>query len=168
MLDHLEEKKQDILAAVLKLAVARLPQSKHDEARNFITIYYAQIDPEDLLERSVEDLYGAAMAHLSFGRSFSGGAPKLRVYNAQIDEHGWTSPHTVIDIINDDMPFLVDSVTMEVNRQGYTLHLLIHPVFPYQRDAKGRLKSIATAGTGSKSESFMPVVIDRATVPGRL
>ncbi|MCF8199295.1 MAG: NAD-glutamate dehydrogenase [Sulfuritalea sp.] len=168
MLDHLEEKKQDILAAVLKLAAARLPQPKHDEAKCFITHYYEQADPEDLQERSVEDLYGAAMAHLSFGRTFSSGAPKLRVYNAQIEEHGWTSPHTVIDIVNDDMPFLVDSVTMEVNRLGYTLHLMIHPVFSTQRDAKGKLKTIADAGSDEKSESFMHVEIDRETDPARL
>jgi glutamate dehydrogenase len=63
------------------------------------------------------------MAHLSFARVFASGTPKLRVYNPRTEEHGWSSPHTVIEIVNDDMPFLVDSVTMEVNRQGYTLHL---------------------------------------------
>ena len=55
------------------------------------------------------------------------GTPKLRVYNPRAEEHGWSSPHTVIEIVNDDMPFLVDSVTMEVNRQGYTLHLFVPP-----------------------------------------
>ncbi len=168
MLDHLEEKKQDILAAVLKLAVARLPQSKHEEARSFIGNYYKQADPEDLLERGIEDLYGAAMAHLSYGRAFTSGVPKLRVYNAQLEEHGWTSPHTVVEILNDDMPFLVDSVTMEVNRQGYTLLLLIHPVFRTQRDGKGKLKSISAAGADASPESFMHVEIDRETDPERL
>ena len=63
---------------------------------------------------------------------YAGGAPKLRVYNPRLDEHGWQSTHTVIEIVNDDMPFLVDSVTMEVNRQGLTLHLIVHPVLTVQ------------------------------------
>ena len=168
MPDHLEEKKQDTLGAVLKLAVSRLPAAQHSEAKSFIATYYEQVDAEDLLAFAVEDLYGAALAHLSFGRSFAGGAPQLRVYNPQIEEHGWTSPHTIIEILNDDMPFLVDSVTMEVNRQGHTLHLLIHPVFRSQRDARGKLQSIAATGSDGKPESFMHVEIDRETDPRSL
>ena len=74
------------------------------------------------------------MAHFAFARQFASGTPKLRVYNPRSEEHGWSSPHTVIEIVNDDMPFLVDSVTMEVNRQGYTLHLFNHPLFSARRD----------------------------------
>ena len=57
-------------------------------------------------------------------------------------EHGWASRHSVIEIVNDDMPFLVDSTTMEINRQGLTLHLIVHPIFAVERDADGRLASI--------------------------
>ena len=100
-LDHLEERKQDILAAVLKLAADRLPAPQLDETQTFIRVYYEQMDPEDLFSRSIEDLYGAAMAHLSYGRSFASGKPKLRAYNPQLEEHGWTSSHTIVEIIND-------------------------------------------------------------------
>ncbi|MBK9027662.1 MAG: NAD-glutamate dehydrogenase [Propionivibrio sp.] len=168
MLDHLEERKQDILAAVLKLAAGRLPAPQLDEAQTFIRVYYEQMDPEDLFSRSIEDLYGAAMAHLSYGRSFASGKPKLRAYNPQLEEHGWTSSHTIVEIINDDMPFLVDSVTMEVNRQGYTLQLLIHPVLRTRRDARGKLEAIGATGSDGNPESFMHVEIDSETDPVRL
>ena len=52
----------------------------------------------------------------------------MRVFNPTIEEHGWQSTHTIVEIVNDDMPFLVDSVTMEVNRHGLTLHLIVHPI----------------------------------------
>ena len=112
------EQKQALLERVLRIADQRLAGPAAKEARAFITHYYDQVDAEDLANRDPEDLYGAAMAHLSFWRRFSSGTPKLRVYNPRADEHGWSSPHTVIEVVNDDMPFLVDSVTMEVNRQG--------------------------------------------------
>ncbi len=106
------------------------------------------------------------MAHLGFARRFATGTPKLRVYNPRPDEHGWSSPHTVIEIVNDDMPFLVDSVTMEINRQGYTLHLLNHPLFPRKRDAEGALESIGAAGQGGPAESLIHVEVDREIDPG--
>ena len=144
------EQKQAILEKVLRVADQRLKGAEAKEARAFIAHYYDQVDAEDLASRAIEDLYGAAMAHLGFARRFSTGTPKLRVYNPRADEHGWSSPHTVIEIVNDDMPFLVDSVTMEVNRQGNTLHLLNHPLYTTKRDAEGQLQSFAPPGGEGK------------------
>src|SRR5258706_14856581 len=155
------EQKQALLEQVLRIADQRQQAASAKEARAFIAQYYDNVDPEDLADRAPEDLYGAAMAHLAFARSFATGMPKLRVYNPRPEEHGWSSPHTVIEIINDDMPFLVDSVTLEVNRQGYTLHLLNHPIFTTERDAEGHLKSFGPAARDGRHESFMHVEVDR-------
>ncbi|HUP31267.1 MAG TPA: hypothetical protein VM122_13900, partial [Usitatibacter sp.] len=161
------EQKQALLEQVMRLADQRLPAAGAKEARAFIGQYYDQVDPEDLASRNPEDLYGAALAHLGFARQFASGTPKLRVYNPRAEEHGWTSPHTVIEIVNDDMPFLVDSITMEVNRQGYTLHLLIHPLLNTKRDAEGMLQSFAATGEG-KQESLIHVEVDREIDAARL
>jgi glutamate dehydrogenase len=96
----------------------RLPAAQLPVLEAFVRRYYADVDAEDLAERSAEDLYGAALSHWHFARSLRRQQAKLRVYNPRVDEHGWQSTHTVVEIVNDDMPFLVDSVTMEVNRQG--------------------------------------------------
>src|SRR5207247_689355 len=109
----------------------------------FARLYYAEVDPEELAARAPLDLKGAAAAHLAFGRKFTAGQARIRAYNPVSGQHGWQSTHTAIEIVSDDMPFLVDSVTMEVNRQGLTLHLLIHPVLRALRDAKGWLLSIS-------------------------
>ncbi len=139
------EQKQAILAQVLRIADQRLKGQDSAEARAFIAQYYDQVDAEDLAARTPEDLCGAALAHLAFAREFASGLPKLRVYNPRAEEHGWTSPHTVIEMVNDDMPFLVDSVTMEVNRQGHTLHLLNHPLFTTKRDARRQSRGVRSA-----------------------
>jgi glutamate dehydrogenase len=162
------EQKQALLEQVLRIADQRLPAAAAKEARAFVTQYYDNVDPEDLADRAPEDLYGAAMAHLSFARVFATGQPKLRVYNPRPEEHGWSSPHTVIEIVNDDMPFLVDSVTMEVNRQGYTLHLFNHPIFATQRDPEGQLKSFAAPGKEGHLESLIHVEVDREIDVARL
>jgi len=140
------------------------------QAETFVRQYYSQVDPEDFEERTISNLCGAALAHLKFITEFKTGAPKLRVYNPQREKDGWESTHTIIEIVNDDMPFLVDSVTMEVNRQGLTLHLNVYPVIRTHRDANGSLIEILprdVAGTGTP-ESVMHVEVDRQTDPGRL
>jgi NAD-specific glutamate dehydrogenase len=53
---------------------------------------------------------------------------------------------TVVEIVSDDMPFLVDSVSMEVGRHGYGIHLLIHPVINVHRDEDGELVEVAPPG----------------------
>ena len=88
----------------------------------------------------------------------------------RIEEHGWQSTHTVIEIVNDDMPFLVDSVTMEVNRHGLTLHLIIHPlILAWCATRDGTLPGLATDGTPTaRRESFIHVEVDRISEPARL
>ena len=161
------EQKQALLEQVMRLADARLPAAQAREARDFIARYYEMVDPEDLQARDPEDLFGAALAQLSFARRFTSGTPKLRVYNPRSDEHGWASDHTVIEIINDDMPFLVDSVTLEVNRQGYTIHLFNHPLIATHRDKAGELESFGPAGGEGQQESLIHVEIDREIDPAR-
>jgi glutamate dehydrogenase len=161
------EQKQAVLEQVLRVADQRLAPAAAKEARAFVAHYYDNVDPEDLSDRAPEDLYGAAMAHLAFARVFATGTPKLRVYNPRSEEHGWSSPHTVIEIVNDDMPFLVDSITMELNRQGYTLHLFNHPIFITRRDPEGALQSFAPGADG-RPESLIHVEIDREIDAARL
>jgi glutamate dehydrogenase len=162
------EQKQAILEQVLRVADQRLTGDAAREARTFIAHYYDQVDVEDLASRSVEDLYGAALAHLQFARRFASGMPKIRVYNPNTDEHGWSSAHTVVEIVNDDMPFLVDSVGIEINRLGYTQLLVVHPLFDTRRDKDGNLQSLAAPQGEARLESLIHVEVDRETDPERL
>jgi len=140
------------------------------QAETFIRQYYSQVDPEDLAERRISDLCGAALAYLEFMTEFKSGVKKLRVYNPQSQTDGWESTHTAIEIVHENMPFLLDSVTMEVNRQGLTFHLIIHPVIQTRRDVNGRLIEILPCEPckSASSESVIHVEVDRQTDPKKL
>src|SRR6516164_1895528 len=158
---------------IIEKVVAQLPDMTGQEknrAETFIRACYRQVDPADLGERSISNLCGAALAHLNLIKEFKTGAAKVRVYNPQREKDGWESTHTVIDIVNDNMPFLVDSVTMEVNRQGLTLHLIVHPVIKTRRDANGALIDILPSESAKDafSESAIHVEVDRQTDPTKL
>ncbi len=149
-------------------ARGKLSGVEADLAEGFARQYYGAIDPEELAERDPADLVGAAATHLAFGRRYGGGAPKVRAFNPRFEEHGWQSSHTVIDIVSGDMPFLVDSATMAVNREGLDVYLVLHPVVRTRRDAQGRLVAISAPGSDGQLESFMHLEIDRQTDPARL
>jgi len=152
---------------VVKLVHAKVAPDQRNALAGFVQTYYGQVDPEELAERQVADLYGAALSHWSFARRREPGHARVRVFNPTIAEHGWQSTHTVIEIVNDDMPFLVDSVTMEVNRHGLTLHLIIHPLVAVARDADGALRGMADDG-GGPHESFIHAEVDRVPEPSAL
>src|SRR5918995_1011690 len=111
------------------------------------------------------DLYGAALAHWNFARRRVPRTPGVRVYNPSFEQDGWQSPHTAIEIVTDDMPFLVDSVSMELSRQESGIHVNIHPVLRVRRSAGGELEEVvapdAAPQDGELVESLIHIEVDR-------
>ena len=113
----------------------------------FLRSYYAQVPAEDLEHRNRRraprrrplPLGPRAAARTRVPRSSACSHPSAR-------EDGWDANHTIVDIVNDDMPFLVDSVTMELDRHDLGVHLVVHPIVRVRRDADGRLLGLATGG----------------------
>lgn len=130
-----------------------------EEAQAFARRLYARVADKDLAAAPAEQRAGAALALLAFARHRLPGVAKVRVFNPTPAGHGFESRHTVVQIVNDDMPFLVDSITNELNRRELAVHLLAHPVFPVRRDLDGDLQQIDAEG--GRPESMMHIEIDR-------
>ena len=142
MPSSMDRVRSERVEAVLELAFQRVPLAHKDLIDVFAREYFAQVDPEDLNARSPQDLLGAMLSHWQFGSTRDQGDAKVRVLSPTVATTGWESRHSVIDIVNDDMPFLVDTVTMEIDRQGLTLHLIVHPIVAVERDERGQLLAV--------------------------
>jgi len=143
-----EDRKADLVNRLATEARARAASDKADVAEQFVRRYFALVAPEDIIYTSFDTLLGGALSLWQFGEQRQAGKPKIRLFNPTVEANGWALEHTVIEIVNDDMPFLVDSVSAELNRLDRTIHLLLHPV----------------AG----AVSYMHVEIDQETVPAEL
>jgi len=157
---------RELIDAVLAQVRQHVPAAQGRLVEEFVGQYYAGTAFEDLAESDVANLYGAALAHWNFLRTRTAGTPKLRVYNPQLEQHGWQSTHTIVELATDDMPFLVDSVRMALNRRGLTTHLVIHPVLQFRRDGAGRVVEVLESGAredGSLTEAVMHLEVDRQT-----
>ena len=154
-------------AALLEATVAhvheRLEGAEAADVERFVRAYYEHVAPEDLLGRSDLDLYCAALTHLNLARVRRRGELKTRIYTPNAEEHGWESTHTVVETVTEDMPFLVDSVSMAVTRQGSAIHLVVRPIMRMKRDDAGRLLEVEA--DDGLAESLIHVEIDRRTDP---
>ena len=125
--------------------------------RAFAAAFYQRMTPEETEQHPPETWAAIAADAQAFVRSRKPATPGLRVFNPEQGKHGWSSPRSVLQVVNDDMPFLVDSVTNALNERGIAVHGLGHPVLRVVRDKAGKLKSV---GEGD-AESFIHVEIDR-------
>jgi glutamate dehydrogenase len=149
----------------------KFPEDRSETVARFVRRYYARM-PTDVLEsRDLLDLYGAALAHLSLARRRRAGQTLVRVYNPSLEQDGWECSHTVVEIVIEDMPFLVDSVRMAVNRSDPKLLRIIHPIVSVRRDGEGRLIEVLERNAkveGVQREAVMHVEIVRQTDKGML
>ena len=125
----------------------------NDAARlaEYVPAYFANTDPGEIEDRGAATLFAMANAHWRLLESVRPPKfEKVRVFNPTLAEDGFVSDHTTIQIVHPDMPFLVDSVTMAVNRSGRTAHWIVHPLMAVQRDDKGRVQEAKPASAGRK------------------
>ena len=146
--------------------VAAKPKSKslrsNKAIESYLRRYFGNVPYEDLQYRSPDIMARAAVAHLDFARTRQRGQPLLRVFNPSVKSVGYDSDFTIVEMVNDDMPFLVDSVTAAIARHGLLIHMTVHPIFRIRRDGRGRLQGIAADGEdGGRVESFVRFVVDR-------
>jgi len=160
-----ETLKNKQIGRIVDLARAKLSRGKAKSAEFFIRAFFVNVPPDDLLGEETENLLGGALALMRFGERRRANQAKIRVYNPDIEKDGWQSPHTVIEIVNDDMPFLVDSVTMALNRLELTVHLVVHPTFIVKRNRSGDVGgyTAGVGGKGTRRESYMQVLISEQT-----
>ncbi|MER5623791.1 NAD-glutamate dehydrogenase [Streptosporangium sp. NPDC002544] len=168
----LDEAKDELLRSAAETC-AHTPGSDHvgvEEALAFLRLYYRHVAPEDLLSRNPVDLYGPAIAQRQLARERPQGRALVRAYTPSLEEHGWDPGSSIVEIVTDDMPFLVDSVTMELDRHDIGTHLVIHPQMRVRRDMTGKLLGRGQEDvTGQMlAESWMHFEIDRQTDPAVL
>jgi len=159
-----DPRRTELLDRIYERARWRLGDDDAEPVVAFIAQCYARVPVEDIEDRSADALFGAAFALWRLADSRIGATPMVRAYNPSLEEDGWNSPHTVVDVVTDDMPFLVDSVTAEINRHDIGVHLVVHPVLPVRRNESGELLSVQAAdhpGDGVHAESFMHIEITR-------
>ncbi len=161
------------IAEVLSYAKAVTSPEECADLLRFLDVFYAHAAADDIEDESVENLYAIARFMWKLGRARRPGRPIVKVFNPREEKEGWATSHTAIAIVNDDMPFLVDSITGGLvaidHHQIYAVH---HPILLVARDEKGRRQSVIGAcgydrdeDEGALRESHIYIEIDAQSDP---
>ncbi|MES2826234.1 MAG: NAD-glutamate dehydrogenase [Pseudomonadota bacterium] len=144
-----------------KLAAEELP-----EFMQFAELYFSRYPIEDFVGRHLTDMFGSVYQWWHYLGNFDGDKPKLQLFNPRLDVDGWVCPHTVLIILQKDMPFLVDSIRIELNRRNIAIHTIKSTVLTVQRDAKNQLIKLLDVGgeeQSTRKEALVHLEINLST-----
>ncbi|NNC76475.1 MAG: NAD-glutamate dehydrogenase [Woeseiaceae bacterium] len=155
-----------ILDAIVNSVTKSDALNDRKQIKQYLNQYFADVPVEDLQGRDESVMAKIALDHLKFGKTRRRQQQLLRIFNPTEKTHGYVSNFTIIEMINDDMPFLVDSVTAAINRRELAVHITVHPVIRITRDGRGKIKNIHSRDNKKgQPESFIRFAIDRETDP---
>lgn len=171
----LEQTRIDVLKAAAAAVAAPAPRRGRGAADHtselveYLLAYYRLVATEDLLARPARELATIAQEHRRFAEERPVGTFNVRAFNPTPEDEGWSTTHTVVQIVVDDMPFLVDSVVAALGGFDRGVHLIVHPQMTVSRTITGELQTVVTdgsttvpsGGVGLVRESWMHLEIDR-------
>jgi glutamate dehydrogenase len=134
-------------------------------AAGFLRRWAASLPTAELAAHPAEDAAGAALSLWEFAQVRTPGCAMVRVFNPGGRVDGWRSHYAIAEIVNDDMPFLVDTALAAFETLDLPMRSLLHPVYRAQRDASGVLTAIDAAGA---PESAMQIAFGPLADPAAL
>ncbi len=140
---NIDDGKAELILKLNELIDHKLPQNDAALIKQFLAQYYLGVSQYDLNEKGLDELYGALIAQWHFIYQRMPGASKIHVYNPQLEQHGWQSTHTIIEIVHENKPFLLDSIRLTLHRLDINVRLIIHAEgIRFTRDASGKITQV--------------------------
>jgi len=155
-----------ILSRLAEFIESRLGYSDNEKCgalTEFSRYFFSSSSLDELRKEQVEDLYGATLSLWDFLQQKEEGQPRIRVFNPRFEDHGWQSTHTIVEILEQDKSFIVDSVVMALTRGGLAIHSVTNAVLKVKRNTKGVMEKVFyNPGPGETGrEAIIHVEIDR-------
>jgi len=159
------------VATVADLLRTRASAARFKQIETLLRLFFQRVPEDDLSLHSAAEWAALISGLLDFLQVRKADMAQVRVFNPGKEDEGWETSHTVIQIITDDMPFLVDSVSMAIAACDNIVHAVVHPVVHVERDAGGHLLTVGEegqSGARGKAESLMHFEVDRRAEPEEL
>ena len=153
-----QQLKAKLLGSLNSLIRDRSDSTNNQPLFDFVENFYRASPVEELAERSTENIYGSTLSCFAWLQSWSGERRKLRVFNPSIETHGWHCNHSVIQLVHHNMPFIVDSIRMELNRRAHGIHVVHSSVLSAQA-----VSTMSSASSSASELNLLYIEIDRTT-----
>jgi len=161
-----DKNKQQLLNKIKAAIANRVDAEAAERAAVFCDAFFRRVPINRMSEQAADDVAAMVISQLEFLQQRKKGEVSIRVFNPEKSRDGWECDHTVVELSNDDMPFLVDTSSMAMHELNLGVHLIIHPVLNVERTAGGKLRSIhSKSAKNSAKESFIHIHFDKQTDP---
>ena len=161
-----------ILNNVAALICKKVPVEIASLVEDFSKLLYGNISTLDLNNRNDSDMYGATLSLWNSLNEHKDKQPIINVFNPEVSKNGWKSSHTIIEVVVNDMPFLVDSLRIALGRLGVTPHLMLNCPIKIIRDKSNKIIDLSAASDNkikkTSTETVFFIEVDRITEPEQL
>ena len=154
---HISEKVENILNKLDPMYARNFSEGNAANLRVLTQAYLNIVAEDEILDRDVLDIYGMIVSYWQFMQTHQPDEVKVKVYNPSFEQHGWTSSHTVIEALNDDKPFLVDTLLLALNKMDLGVHFMMYVGGAQaRRDKQHKLQELYGADDDSAPEQVRP------------
>lgn len=142
-----------------------MPTQDNKKQKSFLKTFFANVPKEDIAMMGPENLAYTAQNHLRLSKKRTiGKGPIIDIFNPSLKKEGWDGNSTIIDIVNDDMAFLVDSVIAEIIRHNYHISAFVHPILHIETSKDGEIFENEKKGK-TTAQSHIHIELNRAISP---
>ena len=159
-----DQQKEALTSKVISSLKKNVDASQAKMAALYVEQCFRRVPFDDLVSEAPQTLAAIVKGQLEFIRKRAPEEILIRVFNPTLENDGWESPHTIVEMVNEDMPFLVDTAAVAFSEMGIGIHLIIHPVVRVGRNSSGLLNAVYPKKSGEgQAESVMQFQVDRRT-----
>ncbi|MGJ8581298.1 MAG: NAD-glutamate dehydrogenase, partial [Psychromonas sp.] len=158
--------KLDILEQVFSQLKAHFPVREQSLLENFISGIYRDVSIVDLAMISPDDLAGLTVSLWREVHVWKGQAAKVKVFNPDVEQDEWQSTHTIISILSRNIPFVIDTIKITLNKLNTKLHRIFYSEICSERTVAGKLKKLNTEDikvNDSNTELLLYIEIDQTS-----
>jgi glutamate dehydrogenase len=155
------------MGPIEQLVDERLPPDRAEPVREFAKAYLRRLATEDDAHDD-EALYHEVLGAFQLAAARNGAPIAVRAFNPTLAEHGYEPTGSVLETNTEDLPFLVDSVSAELQARGLGIVRVLHPIVGTERADDGAIARILPPSGAPATESVMHFELDRRLTPEEL
>ncbi|MDA7746774.1 NAD-glutamate dehydrogenase [Psychromonas sp.] len=152
--------KSDILEQIFTQLKAHFPVQEQPLLQNFINAIYRDVNIVDLATITPDDLAGLTVSLWREVNEWSGETAKIKVFNPDVEQDEWQSTHTIISVLSRNIPFVIDTLKIILNKKNIKLHRIFYSEIHCERSESGKLEKL---DTNNNTELLLYIEVDQTT-----
>jgi glutamate dehydrogenase len=155
------EARHPTLAALFAEIEASAPPDRREAIAAFARMFLRRLSDEEIAERTTAELLGMVLSAFRFVDARGNHPAAVRVFVPTEANDGYEVPGTILETNTDDSPFLVDSITEELNARNLAVRMVLHPMLGTIRADDGTLDRVVSSRDAAHRESLIHFELER-------